>query len=167
MSASTFDVVDFFSKAGVGVITGAVAAIVTAKVALNRFYYEKWWERKSSAYNQLIDNLFELQILHREVIINLRLERMIGEVEPLNEGVMERWTELEISIKRALVFSPITLSEKTTDHIKKYLDQTVTRNARLYRHKGETDKVYTRDAEVLNDVIDKVVKDAKEELKYK
>lgn len=45
MSASTFDIVDFFLKAGVGVITGTVAAIVTAKFALNRFYREKWWEK--------------------------------------------------------------------------------------------------------------------------
>ncbi|WP_150547039.1 hypothetical protein [Citrobacter amalonaticus] len=167
MPTSTFEVVDFISKAGVGVITGAVAAAITAKFALNRFYREKWWEKKHAAYNQLIDNLFELHLLHRKVIVSIRLERYLGEVEQEKDRVKERWNELEIAIKRALVLSPITLSEKTKEQIQKYLNEISSRDFRLYKNKERMDKVYSQDAKVLDDVIATITQDAKEELKFK
>jgi len=62
MTSNTFDYIDFFSKVGVGSITGIIAAYFTTRITLSRFYNEKWWERKNQAYTELVNNLFKMQL---------------------------------------------------------------------------------------------------------
>lgn len=50
---------------GISVVTGLVVAIVTAivtvQLSLRRFYSEKWWERKSDAYANIMEALYEMK----------------------------------------------------------------------------------------------------------
>lgn len=44
------------------IVTGFVSAYVTVKLALNRFYKEKHWEKKSEAYSSIMDSLHNIKV---------------------------------------------------------------------------------------------------------
>lgn len=46
---------------GVGLVVATVSSVVTVRLALRRFYSEKWWERKSSAYTTVIEALHHVR----------------------------------------------------------------------------------------------------------
>jgi len=44
-----------------GIVVAVVSARLTVKYALTRFYSEKWWERKVSAYTSIIEALHHVR----------------------------------------------------------------------------------------------------------
>ena len=42
-------------------ISSIIVAFLTVKLTVKKFITEKWWEKKASAYDDLIENLAELQ----------------------------------------------------------------------------------------------------------
>jgi len=46
---------------GASLFTAVVSATLAVRLALKRFYSEKWWERKSSAYTKIIEALHHLR----------------------------------------------------------------------------------------------------------
>ncbi|MBS0580636.1 MAG: hypothetical protein JSR36_15370 [Proteobacteria bacterium] len=42
-------------------LVGLVTAVVTVRLALRRFYSEKWWERKSAAYTEILESTHHLR----------------------------------------------------------------------------------------------------------
>lgn len=45
----------------IGLVSGAFGAWVTANFALRRFYSEKWWEKRASAFIELTDAVYQLK----------------------------------------------------------------------------------------------------------
>ncbi len=59
MSSFMLDIIkSLLIGAGVSIIT----AWITVKLALRRFYTEKWWERKAQAYSDIIGSLAKMRI---------------------------------------------------------------------------------------------------------
>lgn len=170
MSGSIFDVVDFLSKAGVGIITGAVAAVVTAKVALNRFYHEKWWEKKHTAYNQLVDDLIELKSLYGQAYYYAEEEYNAGKNDKPRKGRTidwKRYHQLLRQVQRHYVLAPISLSQSTKELLSRFIekDADIEHNVTVEGYpkfmaysdlSGETQKI-----------IDAIVMDAEKELKFR
>ena len=46
---------------GTAIVVALVTATVTVRLALKRFYAEKWWERKSAAYASIIEALHHVR----------------------------------------------------------------------------------------------------------
>ncbi len=46
---------------GASLTTAVVTSKITVRLAIKRFYAEKWWERKSAAYAQVIEALHHLR----------------------------------------------------------------------------------------------------------
>lgn len=61
-----FDWISLSVNSVVALITGSLAAIITSRIAMNKFYKEKWWERKSQSYNTLIDALIEMESIYKK-----------------------------------------------------------------------------------------------------
>jgi hypothetical protein len=55
------DWVQLFSNFGSSVVIAIITAIITVRLALNRFYAEKWWERKYSSYASVIESLHHVK----------------------------------------------------------------------------------------------------------
>ena len=51
---------EFLAATFTGIITGGVVAYLTARWSLDKFYSEKWWERKERAYVEIIEGLYDL-----------------------------------------------------------------------------------------------------------
>lgn len=170
MSASTFDVVDFFSKAGIGVITGVVAAIVTAKVALNRFYHEKWWEKKHASYNQLIDILFEIKAIYDYASDYYEEVAESGRrLTAMPEGNVDwiRFRELKAQMHRFYALAPISLSPSSRRLLEEFFKEDIAMQHSVWEE-GYPDFVAYNDMSVsTKKLIDAIVEDAKAELKFK
>lgn len=55
-------------------IIAGVTSILTVRLALSRFYKEKWWEKKYEAYSQLLETLHHLK--------NYAAENYEGQFDP-------------------------------------------------------------------------------------
>lgn len=53
-----FQLVTGFASA---VLVAIITSIITVRLALRRFYSEKWWEKKSSAYSEIIKSLHHVR----------------------------------------------------------------------------------------------------------
>ncbi len=51
---------DYLIKISIGFIIAITSSLVTTRIALNKFYSEKWWARKENAYIEIIDALYDL-----------------------------------------------------------------------------------------------------------
>ncbi|MDA3989939.1 hypothetical protein OH793_01400 [Klebsiella aerogenes] len=167
MSSITPAEVGSFALSLVGpIIIGVAAAGFTAYFALRRFYREKWWEKKYQAYDDLIGILYELQILHRNAIIEYRFKRYLDEEPPIKVD-LERWQELEASVKKMLAFSPMKLTSSTQGYIKEYLDQVSSRDSKLRNQHIKRDIILREVESVIISIIPKIVEEARVELKNK
>ncbi|XTZ40125.1 hypothetical protein ACQYRI_09195 [Salmonella enterica] len=170
MTASTFDAVDFFSKAGVGIITGVVAAIVTAKVALSRFYHEKWWEKKHASYNQLIDKLFEIKAIYAyasdfyEAEYNASRD---GTPPPKGAVNWKEFHQIKAQLHRFYVLAPISLSSNTRGLLNDFFRQDAEAGHSIYEEGYPDFIAYNDMALAAQKLIDTIVLDAEKELKFK
>src|SRR6266498_5251425 len=57
---------DFVRTLLSGLFIAVVTSILTVRLALWRFYSEKWWERKAELYSRLMEALYDMHLYHRE-----------------------------------------------------------------------------------------------------
>lgn len=170
MPASAFDFVDFISKVGVGIVTGAVAAIVTAKVALNRFYREKWWEKKHGSYNQLIERLFEIKAIYDHASDFYEAEYNAsrhGTPAPIGNVDWEKYHQIKAVLHRFYVLAPISLSPNSRELLDKFFKQDEEVGYSVHEE-GYPDFIAYNDMSLAaQKLIDAIVLDAEKELKFK
>jgi hypothetical protein len=46
-----------------GIVVAITTSLIAVKLALRRFYSEKWWEQKLSAYTRIIEALSQMKDL--------------------------------------------------------------------------------------------------------
>lgn len=170
MSVTPSDVGSYLLSLVVPICTGAIAAGVTAYFALNRFYYEKWWEKKHSSYNQLLDNLFEIKALYSSAasFYEQCYESNISPEEAPNGKVdWKRYFELHAQLRRSYALAPISLSKQTRELLAKFFKEDEETEHSVY-NEGYPDFIaYQEMSEAAQKLIDAVVKDAEVELKFK
>ena len=170
MSITPSEVGSFFLTLIVPIFTGVAAAGFTAYFALNRFYHEKWWEKKHAAYNQLIDNLFEIKAIyndaydfgHRCYKANLR-----DEVEPEDTVNWGRFHEIMSQLHRFYVLAPISLSTSTRQLLSDFFKQDAASDYSVYEEGVQDFLAYGEMGRVTQKLIDSIVQDAEVELKFK
>src|SRR5947209_3131310 len=83
--------VQFASALICGVAITIVSALVTVRLALHRFYSEKWWEKKLAAYVTVIEALFQVKLYMDEQIESYLGESTISEERQVQ--LKEKWRE--------------------------------------------------------------------------
>ncbi|CAM6272050.1 hypothetical protein [Citrobacter portucalensis] len=169
-SITPTEVGSFFLSLVVPVATGVVAAWFTARFALGRFYHEKWWDKKHSAYNELIDNLYELRDFFRSasLIVDQEQHHMvrakIRDEEKLNWA---RYYELYSILRKRAVLSPITLGAETQMMLEEFFKTTADKNQQVYQEGWPREIAYEEMSVAMDKIINAVVADAKTELRFK
>lgn len=169
MSVTPQEVGSFFITLIVPITTGAVAAALTTYLSLNRFYREKWWEKKHVSYNQLIDKLFELKdfYAHASNFTEMQYEAMMGErSEPKGSIDWNKLSELRAQVQRLYVLSPISFSGNVKALLDDLLTQDSNKNYSIYEE-GYLDFIaYHEMSKIIQSSIDAIVEDAKSELRF-
>lgn len=171
MSVTPQEVGSFVLTLVVPITTGVVAAGFTAYFALYRFYREKWWEKKHSAYNQVIDNLFEVKDIYEIASVFYEHEWAASEGAPqgANAGNVDwdKFHKTKAKIQRQYVLSPISLSANSKNLLKFFFDADLEAERKVIEG-GEYDfKAYEQMSKHIAKIIDAIVLDAEKELKFK
>lgn len=53
---------NYFYQLLIGLLSGSFAAWLTTHLALRRFYNEKWWEKRASAFIEITDAIYQIKI---------------------------------------------------------------------------------------------------------
>lgn len=170
MSITPEDVGSFFLSLVVPIVTGVAAAGFTTYFALNRFYYEKWWEKKHAAYNQLIDNLFEIQSIYRyahKFYEKCYQASMNNKPEPKGHVDWARFYEIQAQLHRFYALAPISLSNNTQTLLNNFFKKGADSEYSVYEEGYPNFIAYNEMALASQKLIDAIVHDAEAELKFK
>lgn len=169
-SVTPSEVGSFFLSLVVPITTGVVAAGFTAFFALNRFYREKWWEKKHAAYNQLIDKLFEIKAIYSHASDFYEAEYNAGMYDkPPPKGSVDWNTfhQIKAQLHRFYVLAPISLSNNTRDLLNSFFKQDADADQSVYEEGYPDFVAYNDMANATQQLIDAIVLDAEKELKFK
>lgn len=170
MSITPQDVGSFFLTLIVPIITGGAAAAITAFLALNRFYREKWWEKKHAAYGSLVDILIEMKAIYVAASIHhegiYQAEQTLSEI-PDYDFDWVRFRELKRQLKRSFILAPISLSENTEKLLTEFFSLDATSDEMIHEDGYPEQVAYSEMAGEVENLISLIVDDAKVELKFK
>ena len=170
MTITPQEVGSFFLTLVVPIVTGVVAAWFTASFALNRFYHEKWWEKKHSSYNQLIDNLFEIKAIYCHAYDWGKAEYEAdwsGAPAPNGEVDWEKYHKLKAQLQRFYVLAPISLSYNTRLLLDDYFKKSEQSDYKVHEE-GFPDFIASNEmSTTVQGLIDAIVIDAQSELRFK
>lgn len=169
MSITPSEVGAFFLTLIVPIIIGTAAAGITAYLALNRFYREKWWEKKHAAYNQLIDNLIELKEMYQHAANFYEMEHEAYQnLRDLPTGLVD-WNKvhsISAQVRRFYILSPISLSQYASQVLNDFFQKDSDINYSVYEEGYPSFIAYQDIVHLLDKLILEIVKDAKRELKF-
>ncbi|ANZ05350.1 hypothetical protein [Raoultella ornithinolytica] len=168
-SITPAEVGSFFISLLVPIITGVVAAGFTAFFALNRFYREKWWEKKHTAYGQLIDILIEMKSIYALAVIH---HERIYEAEKRLQDVPDcyfdwsRFNDLKKQLRRSFILAPISLSGNTKELLDDFFSLDASAQEAIHDEGYPEQAAYGDMAKDVEDIISLIVEDAKTELNF-
>lgn len=98
-----------------GVFVAAVASATTAHLAFRRFYSERWWERKASAYGSIIETLYELSYAP----MRLWTESTDSDIPNANQAeldeLQERYEVAMKAVRKAVAMGSYVISRRAVE----------------------------------------------------
>lgn len=168
-SITAVEVGSFFLSLIVPVFTGVAAAGFTAYFALRRFYREKWWEKKHTAYGQLIDILIEMKLIYASAVIHYdriyQAERRLEDV-PDYYFDWNRFNDLKKELRRSFILAPISLSDNTKKLLDDFFSLDASAQESIYEEGYPEQAAYGDMASDVENIIGLIVEDAKKELRF-
>lgn len=170
---SSLEIMDVFSKIVVPLLAASFAAFFSARFALNKFYKEKWWEKRLDAFTDIINLAYRLKMANDYFLNCEYAKRDIDEEEfkPHPKGIEDKLT------------SDYWIDQQNLERIAQLADFTLTANARkiLEEYLVARDKILQdwrddaidnlegseRDYDLSKQLLEKLVVEAKKELKIK
>lgn len=106
---------------GGSVVVAIIVAVLTVHLALRRFYTEKWWERKSAAYTEIVEALHHVRNHADTNLAFLKHGRELPE-----EGEKELTEKLEgamAELRKQLDIGNLVLSEEAVAAMNKLMTE--------------------------------------------
>lgn len=102
-------------------LIGAVVSWITVRLALRRFYTEKWWERKAQAYSEIIGSLAKMRIcFDKWENEELRYKEIRVEAR---KKVNEEYTNAKRVIEDTVAVGSFIVSEKAAEVLSLFLKE--------------------------------------------
>ncbi|WP_338570507.1 hypothetical protein VRB37_16555 [Erwinia billingiae] len=167
------DWVGLASKSAGPVLVAILAAFLAAKLAVNRFYKEKWWEKRLASFTEVIELSYRIKMTNdyfleiessKQNLQSREFKRHKPEVEL--QLTSQYWTDLQ-EIERISQLSEFTLTMNASNIIKDFLKGR--KSIRESFNEGERTSFEASDADYAVSVrlLDSLVAEAKRELKVK
>lgn len=162
---------DFISKVLVGSLSGLIIAYFTARYALDRFYREKWWDKRASLYVQLVESIYaikkasiywyEEEISKRSGFSERSFELNAEEIKLLEA----EHDKAVIDLMRISDLSPLLLNEKCKNLIESYLEQRSNLRNRFDYDAIEIDDAVSESLDNIVNLLDSIMTEARKELR--
>ncbi|MBB1584225.1 hypothetical protein [Serratia sp. OS31] len=168
---SSLEIMNFISKIIVPLVVAAFAAYFSAKFALNKFYKEKWWEKRLQTFTEIINIAYRIKMAN-EYLLDCEYEKMEGlesRFKPHPKEIEEKllaayWLDLQ-ELERIAQLADFTL----TANVKIILDNFVSARKRImddcYDDALSSLEASERDFELTKKLLTDLVSEAKKELK--
>jgi len=145
-------ILDIIKSLLIGAGVSGITAWITVKLALRRFYTEKWWERKAQAYSEIIGSLAKMRICF-DKWWDEQLEYKKTSPEA-RKRVNEEYTSAKRVIENAVAVGSFIVSEEAAEVLGSLLKELEKQDMRgnwvsdLDRHYGEVIKCIARLREI-------------------
>ncbi len=149
---------DILLKIAPGIISAIIASYLSTKWTLKKFYSEKWWERKSIAYSELIDALYEsLQFFE---IYKKDYGQGTGLSDKQETELHEKYNQAYWKIKRATDIGAFVISQETQLILKELSERPI-----LKWDENPKFEIYEEEYDAHRNALEKIVESAKRDLK--
>ena len=165
MSASPFDFYDLGSKIVVGIASGGSAAWFASKLALKKFYREKWWDKNYEAYLSLIDDLIYMRDSYAK-LYSFEEDKHHGNAREEDEPQID-WDKMGVigkRMERHLYTSALTISRSTSESIKEFSHKTKSIDKQVDDGCMHPFVAYDELSFAAAELLERVVNDARENL---
>ncbi|WP_112197785.1 hypothetical protein [Rahnella sp. NRRL B-41462] len=172
-TTAPFDWLDLISKAAGPVIAAFIAAFLAAKFAVNRFYKEKWWEKRLAAFTEVIDLAYKLKMTEdyylevesmKEDLQSRDFKRHPPETE---RSLTDSYWETVQEIERIAQLSEFTLTSKASSIVNAFLKRRQSTRDAFNEDSLTTFEAANEDYAAAEDLLSSLVAEAKRELKVK
>ncbi|HBN7128639.1 TPA: hypothetical protein L3381_000921 [Escherichia coli] len=173
ISHSSLDLIDVLSKIVVPLLAASFAAFFSARFALNKFYKEKWWEKRLDAFTDIINLAYRLKMAN-DYFLNCEYAKRGSDEEdfkPHPKGIEEQltseyWIDLQ-NLERIAQLADFTLTANARTILEDYLAARE-KILRDWRDDAiDSLEGSERDYDQSKQLLDKLVVEAKKELKIK
>jgi len=163
-------VLNFVTTLLSGLFIAAVTSLITVRLALWRFYSEKWWERKAELYSRLIEVLFDMHSYNRQWLEDYEQESISEAVTAFEkekrkkhlESLRSRYQKTEVDFEKIAVIGAFIVS----DAIAKDVMQLTKANAATMAEFSQRDmrKTAEESLKAIEDCLARVREHAKQDL---
>lgn len=173
MSIFSPEIIDFSIKVGGPILAAVVAASLAAKFAVDRFYKEKWWEKRLESFTETIEISYRLMksddyfLEIESAKINLQSKNFNRHKSEVEKQLSEQyWVDLQ-EIERISQLSEFTLTTKAAEIISDFLSE-----RKRIREAFDEDSITSFDASdkdlsASKTLLSRLVSEAKKELRVK
>lgn len=109
---------EIFLKILSGVAIAGLSSWFTVHLSLKRFRTEKWWEKKSEAYSNLLGTIHDAKAFAEENLEAMQRSRELSEEE--DRELRSKSKKAESEIYRAMDVGAFYLSQQAIDCLKQY-----------------------------------------------
>ncbi|MDU3074928.1 MAG: hypothetical protein E7B29_01145 [Mixta calida] len=170
MAGAGFDYTPLITQLAIGLATGSLAAFLTAKFALGRFYKEKWWEKRAIAFNELVNTVYKIKETYTKAL-SYEYESLTEFHDDNNSAPEEPqidWKEiakLEVELEKISDISALTLTVQVSEMLSNFNE--IRKKAHREARAGDISSVdaYETIAKQSNQLLIDLIKHARNELK--
>lgn len=163
MAALGFDFIPVLTQFGSSVLAGIVGAFITTRIALGKFYKEKWWEKRAIAFNDLIHSVY---------VVKESYQRALDECYEFHDSATgltkEDWAkvaQIEIDMERLSQIGQLTLTAHAARLLKAYGDKKRLLNAAVDTTEVDVPTAYSLMVDYSNELFGDLLNHARDELK--
>lgn len=162
---------DVFSKILVGALSGLVVAFFTARYALNRFYQEKWWDKRLDFFVQLVDSLYALKKAEgywfsRQRNSEIGYDEGWRSLSDADEALLQQSYDVEMeSLRKIGDLSPLLLNKECQRLINSYLEKQASLISQFDNDEIETLDAHQASYEGTVTLFEEIIGEARRELK--
>jgi len=163
MATSSLDFLPVITQFGSSVLAGIVGAFITTKIALGKFYKEKWWEKRAIAFNELIHSVYAVKEAYQKA-----LDECYNFHEPSTELTKENWDEvaqIETDMERLSQTGQLTLTAHAARLLKEYGDKKRLLNSAVDATEVDVLTAYSCMVDYSNELFFDLLNHARDELK--
>lgn len=170
---STFDWLDFLSKAAGPVLAAIAAAILATWFATNRFYKEKWWEKRLDSFTEVIEISYKIKMMDSYFLECQYYETGDGTrgFTPHPQNVSKKleaeyWLNLQ-ELERITHLSEFTLTSEAAEILSSFLKKRKQVRTDFYNDSKTSWECQEEDYVISSTLLSSLVFEAKRNLKVK
>lgn len=165
---------NYLYQLAIGLLSGSFAAWLTTFLALRRFYNEKWWEKRATAFIEITDAIYHLKIEFEYYCDRREFDRAPNEFPQFikldEEGIEQMRSASSKAMSVVTKFSqvgPLLITEEVSKLLNDYLAELSKITNEVYFRDWDGEEAENYQLEITSKLLKDLVEVSKKELKSK